>query len=361
MHNFNIKIKIAVKIVIFLIILSLSSELLLMFEIPSYSQYTRLMMNDMYNTKKADIVFLGSSKVYSCINPYIAETEMGVEAFNLASPGQKMIGSYYLLKEFINNLDEKPQNVILDLQPTTFNIGSNKDTFEDYIITDYMQKGVNYWDFFFHAYTPNYWFEAFSSSYHYRDKFNLNEVLSRVKGKYYKKYFNYEYLGEYIGKGYRITTKSIGNDVDIENANITSFVDSEKENINISEMNYFNKIVNLCKENNIELTLITLPAVDYVYYDMKNPEKVRQFYNDLAQKNDLQYFDLNLNKFYCEIKDNRLDFYDSAHMNDVGAEKLTSALAITLKKLGDTSVDLSEDYFKNYAEWFNSKKDESGG
>lgn len=349
MHNF----KIFLKTIIFLILVIMGSYIVFVFEVPDYSAYNRLMMNDLYGQQETDIIFLGSSKVYSCINPYIVDEKLKKNTFNLASSGQKMIGSYYLLNEFLTNAKKPPQYVIMDIQYSTFKKEEpSGNMFENYVITDYMKKNLNYWRFFIHAYEPENYFNAICPTYHYRDNFNINTVKTRLENDYFNKFRNYEYFGEYAGKGYRRSEREIGKKIGRVLDNTSVQFDEIKNNINEKEYKYFNDIIKLCKQNNIELILVTIPSVDGLYYELNDYEKVYEFYSDIAKKNNIHYYDLNLNKAYTAIKNDENDFYDAGHMNITGAEKLTNTLCDVLLMREMDNFDYNNYFYLSYNKWF---------
>ena len=88
-------------------------------------------------------------------------------------------------------------------------------------------------------------------------------------------------------------------------------------------MESFNEIVDLLKENNIELLLIYAPVthVDYNRYDNNN------FYDSLMYKKAKYY---NFNKL-MNLDDSK-HFYDSHHLNQRGVKVFNNEVIRLLKK-----------------------------
>ena len=59
-------------------------------------------MRDMYKQDKnsIDVLYVGNSNVYTGISPLEIYNNIGVTGFSASTPGQDIIGSYYVAKEF---------------------------------------------------------------------------------------------------------------------------------------------------------------------------------------------------------------------------------------------------------------------
>lgn len=87
-------------------------------------------------------------------------------------------------------------------------------------------------------------------------------------------------------------------------------------------IDFLNKIVDLCKENDIELVLIKAPSLYPYWYD-EYEEKIKEF----ANENDIDYYNL-LEKRDEIGLDYEVDTYDGGlHLNFYGAEKLSKYFA----------------------------------
>lgn len=92
---------------------------------------------------------------------------------------------------------------------------------------------------------------------------------------------------------------------------------------NISDRNYLDSIILLCKKSNSKITLISSPIFAGGKVDLANkPEIIKQL-NNIANINKIRYFDLSSLPF-CN---NRHMFIDHYHMNYAGASKFGAYLA----------------------------------
>src|SRR5437870_3052083 len=76
--------------------------------------------SEFYQQKKnsIDLLFLGSSHCYRSFNPAIFDEKLGTNSFNMASPSQSPLTSYYVLKEVLKR--QSPKIVILEVFWYTF-------------------------------------------------------------------------------------------------------------------------------------------------------------------------------------------------------------------------------------------------
>lgn len=91
--------------------------------------------------------------------------------------------------------------------------------------------------------------------------------------------------------------------------------DHSKEVIGEKCLKYLNKIINLCKEQNIELLLIEIPSAESWSKDLS--DKTEEF----AKEHNLEFIDMNLNasEFGFDWKTDTSDRGD--HLNVYGAER----------------------------------------
>lgn len=91
-------------------------------------EWSRILWHNYYKqTENIDYVYLGSSHVFCDLNPKILDEKNGKNNFNLATSSQRLIESYYLLKEA--DRKNKIENAYLELYyiPSTGVEGEYKD------------------------------------------------------------------------------------------------------------------------------------------------------------------------------------------------------------------------------------------
>lgn len=93
---------------------------------------------------------------------------------------------------------------------------------------------------------------------------------------------------------------------------------------------YFNAIIDLCRKEDISLTLFTSPMPDFRIHCMGNYDQYVTCVNELAAKNGLHYYDFNLcNPIYLDLH-NDTYFMDHDHLNYEGAQLFTDVLGEVL-------------------------------
>ena len=119
--------------------------------------------------------------------------------------------------------------------------------------------------------------------------------------------------------------------------------DHSKEVIGEKCLKYLNKIINLCKEQNIELLLIEIPSAESWSKDLS--DKTEEF----AKEHNLEFIDMNLNasEFGFDWKTDTSDGGD--HLNVYGAEKISKYLGKIIKDKYNIADHRNE---KEYEEWY---------
>lgn len=325
-------------------------------EMPDYAAYTKLMLYDMYTGEDCDIVFLGSSKTYSTICPEIIKENLSMTAFDLASSGQGMMGGYYLLKEYFDYHDT--DYVVLEMQESKllgFSLDGKGMNAGNYQITDALKKtNATYWEYFKEAYVFDNYFSAFFPVVHYRSNFTYNFAKNRIFSGQWLKIINNIPYGEYKSNGYLNEDYCNGEFIDktiIEYDESVLCLDTE---LCEESLLYFEKTLELCKENNCKLILMTYPVTDHAT-SINKIQECNDFYSKFAQKYNVAYLNMMLCIGYCEVKDDAYDFSDAGHMNDSGAKKYSYFVCKELKKVFDEK-NYAEDFYSSADEWAMDRK-----
>lgn len=91
---------------------------------------------------------------------------------------------------------------------------------------------------------------------------------------------------------------------------------------NISDRNYLDSIISLCKKNNTQITLISSPIFAGGKLDVANKNQIIRQLQSIAKNNNIGFYDLSSLPF-CNKRDLFVDHY---HMNYEGAIKFTPYL-----------------------------------
>ena len=266
------------------------------YKIGSYGHmYSRIL--DIKNYNNVDILFLGSSHAYRGFDTRIFKKN-NLKAFNLGSSGQTAAQTKVLLNRYLDHLN--PKLVIYEVYPS-FLTGDGVESSLDIIAND---------------------------------KIDFNSLLMALEINNIKTYnaLIYGYYKEIIGsKRNYIEHKIINDDEYVPGGYVErkiKYFDKKKlkqKKIKLIDyqMESFNEIVDLLKEDNIELLLVYAPVthVDYNRYENNN------FYDSLMYKKAKYY---NFNRL-MNLDDSK-HFYDSHHLNQRGVKVFNNEVIRLLKK-----------------------------
>lgn len=312
--------------------------------------YTRYMLGEFYAQEgQIDTLFLGSSHCYRSFDPDLVNETLGVHSFNAGSSQQLPDGSYYLLQEALqyNDLD----TVYLETFFTGYNQSASSDVpLACYLLTDYMRPfSWNRYAYLWEMGGPAAFLDLiFPARHSIVSPEDLPDLwVEKLTGGYDITDYSYvtypEEGEEYRGNGFVYTegTPPYG-------FGAVMSLDAEAP---LSEFGWqnLNRITALCRENDVELILVTAPLpnafADHTDHYQAYVDALRQF----AEENNLEYWDFTL------FRDTELlplgfeDFSDAHHLNGQGAEKFTKAFCevVQAEKSGQ---DVSGYFFETLAE-----------
>ena len=335
-------------IFIFLILLSVVSKLLN----PAFGfndeWYITNSVGDLYKSPKnsLDVLLVGDSCIYSALSPLEIYNETGIASFNLSTPGQKMWSSYYLLKEAFKT--QKPKVCFLECGEYLVNTEFGR-AIDKRAIIDTLKLSKNKLDVINDKIYNLSFIEKVGAlipaiEYHSRwQEFNgsdIRKVLAKSQQTY--KGFIYNPVVEpYTGD------KKLSNTIPFESKNdaltITENDITLANAVSENSKKYFDKIIELCKQNNCTLILIKVPDIQD-WSDEKH-NQVEAF----AKINNITFVDLN----YCNDPNFNIDWTtDSSdsgyHLNIKGATKSTKLFAKYLKENFDLPNHKND---SNYNSW----------
>ncbi len=256
-----------------------------------------------------DVIMIGDCELYENVSPMVLWDEYGINSFIRGSAQQLIWQSYYLLEDTLRY--EKPKVVIFNVLAMKY----NEPQSEAY---NRMSLDGMRW----------------SSSKVKAIKASMTEEESFVDYvfpllRYHSRWSELKKEDiEYLGKQEAITHNGYFLRSDIRGVDPES-VPKGKALGNYTFGNrsyeYLDKMVKLCKDNDIELILVKAPSLYPYWYD-EWEEQIEVY----AQENDLQYIN------YLELIDETgIDFssdtYDNGlHLNVYGAEKMSHHLGAFL-------------------------------
>lgn len=293
-----------------------------------------LMWNDFYkcDQNSIDVMFIGSSHARFAFDTRIFDNELNVKSFNLASSEQTPLIGYYSLKEALKY--QKPKLVVYEAYWREFGIVDN--TTSAYFVYDYI-KGldtktkllVSMYD---NKNFSSFLLQALCKTYKYRDNF-IPMAKNVLKGKIIKpspafkgtQYSNFKYY----------ENGSFGSDMVVSNEKLFKTNPFIKAGLyfkwNETQLEYFKKTIEMCKDNNIKVLIITAPLPQATMNYVKNYDEYSNRIRSITNDYGLEYIDYNIvNKKEGNFKNEF--FFDSNHLNSKGTQLLDNILTSVIKE-----------------------------
>lgn len=283
------------------------------------------LIRDYYeSTKDHEVIILGDCEVYANYSPMEMYKQDGIKAYVRGSSQQMLWQSFYILKETLNY--ETPKLVVFSVGALRNGIEKNNEAYNRLAI-DYMRWSKEKIDIINASMTDD---ESFLSYI-----FPILRYHDRIS-ELSKEDFDYLFKKEAISYNGFIINKDV---VPVGNLPVKRKLASyDFDEVNLE---YLDKIVQLCKENNIKLLLVKAPSLYPYWYDEYN-----EFVVNYAKDNDIDY--LNMLDLADEMEiDFSQDTYDGGlHLNLNGAIKNTKYFSSYIKNnynLTDYSGDSNYD------------------
>ncbi len=279
-----------------------------------------------------DMVFLGSSHSYCTFNPEIFDNNLGTNSFQLGMPLQHPDSTYYTLKEVLNY--QKPKVVVMEVYfdllkndfelnqvKTLFQVLDNEDLKNEYIKEDFpLSEKVKYKTNILKYQADYFAYKGNEYNNKIKNKFN-------VKDKETKKQKGIE---EYASKGYVYCNYTMLED-EYDKTNQFKNLDGKDFEFSNTQKDFLIKIINLCKENDIELIFVTAPIANVSLDYIQNYDLIHNQIANFAKENNIFYIDYNLINKEENLLTNE-NFRDDAHLNDSGVKIVSNHFLDVLKE-----------------------------
>ena len=277
-----------------------------------------------------ETLFLGSSHVVNGITPTELYRDYGLCAYNLGTEQQGVNVSYYWLREAYRLHAESLTTVVFDVSMLR---RTASETF--------VQKGIAGMQLFPGRVQAMY--DYYLGPYGTGDLQDVLEQLNPVTAYHTRwnqltrqDFEKFHLQPALYSRGYHFVSYSLldewnaEEDYEEENAPYLESVLDESvpgEELQDSELYYFDKIVAFCKENDLDLVLVKIPARGWG----SNRHNAVQA---LAEKNDLPFLDYNFPVSGQNLVGETylVDSPDGNHLNYFGATKVTHAIGDYLVK-----------------------------
>lgn len=314
------------------------------------SEWGRILWHNYYaQEENIDSLFLGSSHVYSDIDPLLSDEIDGGNHFSLSSGTQGLNSSYYLLKEA--DKGHNISHVYLELYYGVSagkggEYGANKNLYYGWQNTDFMKFSLNRLEYMLALGHVENWPETFLPFIRYRTKlFDTEYIKEQIEKKRSEDYKNYirleksdsgEIINEYRDKGYWYCSKEMQENwlFDIQEYRLETDLLSEDAE------RYLRKIIEYCQKQGIAITLFVSPIYELKLISTEGYDVYVEQICRIAEEYGVPYYDFNLCREECfPIQDIR-NFRDAGHLNDRGAKIYTTFFWKVMK-------EGKKDYFYN--------------
>lgn len=322
------KINEILKFIIFLIIGIFILQILTNIFVPKWVDYfdsPSARIKGFYNEKKGniDVLVVGNSGVSRGYSPIKIWEEYGITSYNLGTSNQTMDFAYYLIKETIQYQDIK--TVVLDM---------------DSVFEEKNAPEGEYRKFFDNIKWGKVKLDAINDKnvqIDENDKISYIFPLLRFHSRWnqleeddFKTNLNYEYQ--------KISYKGMAMIADrIPYIDQIGYMQEKNEKVDVSQKNlqYLNKIVELCQEKNINMLFIEIPSAINGTPPVQDWSLAKDIeVEKIANKYGINFIDFNLPEIQNQIEfDWKIDSSDGGnHLNIYGAEKVSNYIGKILSE-----------------------------
>ena len=282
-----------------------------------------------------DFFVCGASHAMRGFRPDILDQELDVNSYNLSCSRQTMQGRYELLNLELNRNPAK--TVVLELSYDSMTRNRDEEGPEgDMYMLGKLGGFMPRIKYFFSAIRPKEYGRMY---YNYIDN-GVNCIKKIIHGTWTDKNTKLE-------KGYAAYKR----DDDELNQDLKKIYHTRSFEETVYEPNveYLNKIIALCKEKNVQLILVTTPLSKVTVCRYDNLDTFREWYENIANENGLQYYDFNLIMDKEEKLPDSSAFSDKFHLGNKGAGTFTKMFTDVLNKEA-AGEDTSALFYDSYSE-----------
>jgi hypothetical protein len=315
--------------------------------IDSRNSITWNTMRDLYAQERIDLAFLGSSTVYESCVPEAFDKALGVNAFNAATPAQTLRESYYQLKEVCRLY--KPGRVLLGVGPQHLMDPTERDSLSASYLFDNMRWSSVKSEFLVNAFGPDHYPSALFPVVRLRAELTAEDLKAAARGLLTERN-DVAQITEgdgrlrYESKGY-VANLGLIEEGTLPEAPSLGF--SGPGSVAAEPLFWLGKIVRICDENDMELTLFQTPLLPGATEWVGNYTAYHDFVADYAKDAGVGFMDFNYIKPGIITYEDDL-FSDLEHVTEAFAPLFSETFA-GLVASGDAAGTFREDpFFTDY-------------
>lgn len=295
---------------------------------------------EFYGLKKnsVDVLAVGTSQVMSGFSACELFGQYGISSFGIGTCSQPLFSSYYWLLEAFKT--QSPKVVLLEMSSLFGKNVANEMSFYKSLCS--MKNTSKYKAEALKIVDEEIISGGIDKLAYYSNLYKFHSRWSEI-GK-----SDYAFLYDFDRKTYcgsAVLEEIVENEKSRKDIEVELIENTTAPNEELSVV-YLEKIIELCKEKNIELILFKTPKYDWG----SNQYTVTTSY---AQKHDLTYFDFNTPSLLNELEiDMKNDFADVDHLNYQGAKKVTTYLGNYLNENFELEDHRQDSAYKSYSETY---------
>lgn len=289
----------------------------------SYATYYNC---DIRNLKRenatVEMAFVGASRVYRSYIPAIFEEELGLDnVLNAGSSSQPICATYYQLKDIIGKF--KPKTIIIGV---TWDTLIEEPSLQGKLIVYDRLSLFNRIGMIFDCIGLE---EIPYCLYAYRFRENITSIdeilpskIQAIRNNYVPEWNNNEI---YYDKGFVYSNTQY-----VQGEGLPENEIFDTTLIREDSLEYLNKCIALCRDNDIDVQLVTGPTTMDEMLNIKGYQSAVDYYEEYAKSQSINYYNLNYLKNRVEILPNEY-MHDYNHVNGKGAEVVSRVYANILK------------------------------
>ncbi len=299
-----------------------------------------------------DVFYLGSSPVNGGINPVVIYDEEGITGFNFGMTRNTAFIMYYQLRYALQH--HTPKLVVLHLA----GIHKEQSPIENmYYEASYRKLIENTLD----------WDMKMDILEAYKQEFNVDHTLAYLMPllQYHDRWSDLNardfYADPYHYENYQDFLMGTYMRSDVMDLSSYDLFANEKRELPIADLSrkYYDLIIDLCRENDIEIMAIMVPRM------LMNPSYYRNVISYCQEKGIRLHYYEDLEALRAVGIDKQTCFYDVGHMNMLGQYYYSKALAHTIRTeydlpdhRGDPAYSYWEDISNTYDNQYGQKVQE---
>ncbi len=301
--------------------------------------------------EKADVVFIGASRIMKTFDTRVFEDEWGMKCvLNAGSSAQPISATYYQLKDLIERMH--PDRVYLGAAIDEL-LSDREDPLNWRLQVLDRLSLKNKILMVLDCFAPE---EAIYllQTYRHNENLDIENIRTNVREKTALRKtgerLRTDRLEYYVGNGFTYNRYSCAPGT----IPITGAADFSPDKVSDDKLKYLDACIKLCKDNNIEVNLVTGVTSVMRMYACTGYQEANDFYKSYAEANGIKYYNLN----YMKDRESLLPddkMYDYNHCNGEGARIVSEFFAQVVKK-EEAGEDISQYFYRDLDDFRKSVK-----